>query len=66
MAGIGKGHEFSRLKKFPVREAAVVEAGQFLLSLLVVVAGAKMVKSMGETFRGRNTYTQALRPSPIV
>ena len=51
--------EVGRLKKFPVAEAVVVETAQFLLSLLVVFAGAHMLKSVGETFRGRHTYTQA-------
>ena len=48
-----------RLKKFPAGEAVVVEAAQFLLSLLVVFVGAKMIKSVGETFHGRHTYAQA-------
>ena len=43
----------------PVREAVVVETGQFLLSLVVVFVGANMIKSIGETFHGRHTYTQA-------
>jgi len=51
--------EVGRLKKFPVSEAVVVEAGQFLLSLVVVFAGANMIKALGETFRGRHTYAQA-------
>ena len=55
----GKWQELGRLKKFPIGEAVVVEAAQFLLSLLVVCAGAKMVRAVGETFRGRHTYTQA-------
>jgi uncharacterized membrane protein YecN with MAPEG domain len=46
-------------KKFSVGEAVVVETAQLLLSLAVVFAGAKMVKSIGETFRGRHTYSQA-------
>jgi len=51
--------EVSRLKKFPVSEAAIVEAGQCLLSLVVVAVGANMIKSIGETFHGRHTYGQA-------
>ena len=51
--------EVGRLKKFPVAEAVVVETAQFLLSLLVVFAGASLLKSIGETFHGRHTYTQA-------
>jgi uncharacterized membrane protein YecN with MAPEG domain len=51
--------EVLHLKKFSVGEAVVVETAQLLLSLAVVFAGAKMVKSIGETFRGRHTYAQA-------
>ena len=47
------------LKKFSVSEAVVVEAAQLLLSLAVVFVGANLVKSIGETFHGRHTYTQA-------
>ena len=47
------------LKMFSVGEAVVVETAQLLLSLVVVFAGAKMVKAVGETFRGRHTYAQA-------
>jgi Yip1 domain len=51
--------EVGRLRKFPVGEAAIIEAAQFLLSVLVVFLGTKMIKSIGETFHGRHTYTQA-------
>jgi hypothetical protein len=51
--------EVARLKKFPVAEAVVVETGQLLLSLLVVFAGANLIKSVGETFHGRQSYRQA-------
>jgi hypothetical protein len=51
--------EILRLKKFSVREAAVVETGQFLLSLIVIFTSASIIKSIGETFRGRHTYAQA-------
>ena len=51
--------EVRHLKKFSVGEAVVVETAQLLLSLAVVFAGAKMVKAVGETFRGRHTYSQA-------
>jgi hypothetical protein len=51
--------EILRLKKFSVSEAAVIETAQFLLSLIVIFAGASIIKSIGETFRGRHTYTQA-------
>ena len=50
--------DFLRLKKFSASEASVVETAQFLLSLLVIFTGAAMIKSLGETFRGRHTFTQ--------
>jgi uncharacterized membrane protein YecN with MAPEG domain len=52
-------HQVPRLKKFSGSEAVVVETAQLLLSLAVVFAGAKMVKAIGETFRGRHTFSQA-------
>jgi uncharacterized membrane protein YecN with MAPEG domain len=51
----------SRIKKFSVSEAVIIEGAQLALSLAVVLAGTKLVKSIGETFRGRHTYTQAFR-----
>lgn len=55
----GQVQEFARRKQFARGEAVLFEAGQFLLSLVVVFAGANMVKSIGETFHGRHTYAQA-------
>jgi hypothetical protein len=49
----------SRLKKFSLPEAAVVEVIQILLSVLVVFAGAGLLRSIGETFHGRHSYRQA-------
>jgi len=51
--------EVGRIKLFPVREAVVVETAQVLLAIGVVFLGAKMLKSIGETFHGRHTYPQA-------
>jgi hypothetical protein len=51
--------EVGRIKIFPAHEAVVVEAAQLLLSLVVVFVGANMIKSIGETFHGRHSYTQA-------
>src|ERR1035441_1862758 len=56
---IGAQGEILHLKKFSMREAVVVETAQFLLSLIVIFTGASIIKSIGETFRGRHTYTQA-------
>jgi len=55
----GKWQDFGRLKRFPLDETVVLEAGQLLLSLVVVFASASMVKSVGDTFRVRHTYTEA-------
>lgn len=51
--------ELDMVKKFTVGEAVVIEAGQLLLSLVVVLVGAQMLKSIGETFHGRHTFAQA-------
>ncbi len=51
--------ELNIVKKFPVGEAVIIETGQLLLSLVVVLAGAQMLKSIGETFHGRHTFQQA-------
>jgi uncharacterized membrane protein YecN with MAPEG domain len=48
-----------RLKHFSPAEAFLIESAQFLLSLLVVFLGARLVKALGETFHGRHTYTQS-------
>ena len=48
-----------RPKTFPAAEAVVVQVVQCLLSVLVVLVGAKMIKSIGETFHGQHTYDQA-------
>jgi hypothetical protein len=40
-------------------EAVIFEAGLFLVWVGVVFLGAKLVKSIGETFHGRHTMTQA-------
>ena len=47
------------LKKFPVGETVVYEAANVLLSFAIVFISAGIIKSLGETFHGRNTYTQA-------
>ena len=49
-----------RLRSFSLGEAVVVEVAQFLVSLVVVFIGAKLLKSLGETFHGRHTYRQTI------
>lgn len=51
--------EIGHIRRFTTAEAVVVETIQCLLSLLIVFAGAHMLKSLGETFHGRHTYLQA-------
>jgi hypothetical protein len=65
-AGEGYGlHHWGRLREvgprkfYEVGETAVFEAVQFLLFLGVVFIGARMIKSIGETFHGHHTFTQA-------
>jgi hypothetical protein len=55
----GQMKEIEHLKRFTRAEAVLYETSQFVLSLVVVFAGAKMVKAIGETFHGRHTYSQA-------
>lgn len=55
----GQMEAVAQLKPFTRGEAVLFEASQFVLSLVVVFIGAKMVKSIGETFHGRHTYAQA-------
>jgi len=50
--------DFPHLKKFPIGEAMIYETGQFLLSVGIVFLGAKLIKSIGETFHGRHTLGQ--------
>jgi hypothetical protein len=65
MEGYGLVHwgkyqgDVSRLKTFSPGEVVLVEAVQVLLSLGVVFFGANLLKSIGETFHGRHSYTQA-------
>src|SRR5690242_8712368 len=56
----GKWHQApDYLRQFPLGEALVYEVAQGLLSIAIVLIGAKVLKSLGETFHGRHTFTQA-------
>ena len=50
--------ELGRVRKFSAGEVAIFEGGQFVLSLAIVFAGSWIVKTLGETFHGRHTYTE--------
>lgn len=47
------------LKQFTVGEAVVYEIAHVLFTVGLVLLGAKVIKSLGETFHGRHSYTQA-------
>ncbi len=49
----------ARLRSFTPAQAAAYELAQMLLTLVVVFISAKIIKSMGETFHTRHTFTQA-------
>ncbi len=51
--------EVVRLHKFSRQEVLCYESLQLVLSLLLVLVGAKLLKSLGETFHGRHTYAKA-------
>jgi hypothetical protein len=47
------------IRRFTVGEAVIYEVAQTLFMLAVMFAGAHLIKTLGDTFRGRNSYTQA-------
>src|SRR6266567_7911780 len=51
--------EVAHTRIFSVKEAVVFETGQFVLYLAIFFIGAKLIKSIGETFHGRHTYNQS-------
>lgn len=51
---------FDQVKRFTVGEVAIYEAAQMLLTFAVVLIGAYLIKTLGETFRGRQTYAQTV------
>ena len=52
-------HNFAYMRKFTVGEVVIFETAQLILSMAVVFIAAKIIKSLGETFHGRHTYSQA-------
>jgi hypothetical protein len=51
--------EFPKLNLFSLGEAVVYEVANVLLTIGLVFLGARIIKSLGDTFHGRHTYTQA-------
>ena len=55
----GKPHgEIAKLKQYSTSHATAYEAAQFILALALVFIAAKLIKSLGETFHGRHTFSQ--------
>ena len=50
--------DLGHVKQFPANQAVIIEVGQFILFLLEVFIGARMIKAVGETFHGRHTFQQ--------
>ncbi len=50
--------EIAKLKYFTGTYATAYEATQFVLALALVLFAAKLIKSLGETFHGRHTFSQ--------
>jgi hypothetical protein len=46
------------LTTFPLSQAVVFGAGRILMSIIIVLVVAKMMKSLGETFHGRHSIHQ--------
>ncbi len=56
----GKPRGFvSELKTLSNSEALIFEIIQLVLMAVLVFVGAKLIRSLGETFHGRNTFNQA-------
>jgi hypothetical protein len=51
--------EVAHLKTFSSTEVAMFETAQLVLTLAIVFAGARVLKSMCETFHGRHNYSHA-------
>jgi len=51
--------EVAHTRIYSVKEAVIFETAQFVIYLGIFFVGAKLIKSIGETFHGRHTYHQA-------
>lgn len=49
----------SQTKFYSNSEALIFEILQLVLQFVIVVAGAKVIKALGDTFHGRHTFNQA-------
>jgi hypothetical protein len=48
------------IKTFPVREALIYETAELLLMAVIILAGAHLIKALGDTFHVRHTYANTL------
>jgi hypothetical protein len=55
----GRSREIGPPRTYTRGEVIIFETAQTLLYMAVVLIGAKLIKSIGETFHGRHTFTQA-------
>jgi hypothetical protein len=56
--GKPRGDEMNYIKVYSKPEVLVFETAQLVLSLFIVFLGAKLIKSLGETFHGRHSFSQ--------
>ena len=54
----GRARELGPRRFYTLGEVIIFEAAQFILFVIVVLIGARLIKSVGETFHGRHTFTQ--------
>jgi len=54
----GRARELGPRRSYTPGEAIIFEVAQFILFVVLVFIGAKLIKSVGETFHGRHTFTQ--------
>jgi hypothetical protein len=56
---LGKPQQgLGQFRQFALEEAVLFELGQMLLSIGIVLVSARIIKSIGETFHGRHSFTQ--------
>ncbi len=53
----GRARELGPRRLYNSGEVIIFEAAQFILFVAVVFIGARLIKSVGETFHGRHTFT---------
>ena len=54
----GWARELGPRRSYTRGEVIIFEVAQFLLLVGIVLIGARLIKSVGETFHGRHTFTQ--------